>query len=148
MKSLASPIKEKIISDLEALIDDGILGEVDSIEWTKPDVYSMDIAKFPVAIIGPGEVKSDAADNQNNIRTYQFQVFIMQKAENMTGDSDVEDVLDAILNALDTDFTAGGTAVGGILPVESVTGKVISGDKVYICTSILVNAKAIYQLGD
>lgn len=143
---LANPIKTQIKADLDALVTAGSLGAAQMVDYSK-DVFTADYSAFPVAILGMSSVESDASDNRDNLRTYTFPILVIQKAENLTAQTDMEDLRDAILNAIDTDFTLAGKAVGGVLPVASPAQTMSVGDKSLVYFVITIKAKTIYQLG-
>ena len=143
---LANPIKTQIKADLDALVTAGSLGAAQMVDYSK-DVFTADYSAFPVAILGMSSVESEASDNRDNLRTYTFPILVIQKSENLTAQTDMEDLRDAILNQIDTDLTLAGKAVGGVLPVASPAQTMSVGDKSLVYFVITIKAKTIYQLG-
>jgi hypothetical protein len=146
MKSIANPLKKQILADLQTLVDDGVLGFAESIDYKK-DVWTADYSAFPAAIVLPPAITSDAEDNNNNLVNYQFTILILQKAENISSPTDVEDLIDAVLQIFATDYTLGGIAQGGVLPPKIDSAPVNPGDRSLVATVVVINAKALYELG-
>ena len=146
MTTLGKQIKNQIVKDLNALVADGVLGAVQEIDYSK-DAFTADYAGFPVAIVGMSSLKSDASDNQDNIRTYTFPILVLEKGENLNANTDMEDLRDLIVNAIDTDFTLAGYAPGGVLPVASPAQTASMADKTFIYFIVTVEARCLYQLG-
>ena len=145
MTSLAKQIKNQLLADLQKLVPD-FLGAVQEIDYSK-DSFSADYEAFPVAILGLSSMKSDAADNQDNIRTYTFPILILQKSENITAQTDMEDLRDAIVNVIDTDFSLKGFAPAGVLPISSPAQTASMADKTFVYFVITIEARALYHLG-
>jgi hypothetical protein len=147
MANLANPIKARIKTDLDALVTAGTLGTADSIDLSK-DALNEIYTAYPVAIVGlPRLESSEMADNKDNLRTYLFPILIIQKIENITTPTDMEDLLDAILNKFDTDYTLNGNAVAAVMPVTTSEFLKSTPDKGIIYFAVLLRAKTLYFLG-
>ena len=147
MANLANPIKVQIKADLDALVTAGTLGSAASIDLSK-DALDENYTAYPVAIVGlPRLEKSEMADNKDNLRSYLFPILVIQKAENVVNPTDVEDLLDAILNKFDTDYTLAGQAVAAVEPVTTSEVLKSTPDKGLIYFAILIRARTLYFLG-
>ena len=146
MNNLANKIKTAILSDLQALVDGGVLGDVKEVDYSK-DPLAGDYAKFPVAILGMSSIESQIEENVSNLRTYVFPIMILQQGEKISAQTDIEDLRDAILNKFDTDYSLQGTSVGATDPVASPAVTASTPDKSLIYFVITIKAKALYMLG-
>ncbi len=142
---LATPIKNQIIADLEALVAAGNLGSVVEVKGSK-DPFAVDVAKYPVAIIGGSGVESRPEEDQTNLRIYEFPILVLQIEEN-TGSQPIEDLRDKILNAFDTDFTLNGTATGSIEAAASPALSEATADHELLYFLVVIKAKTLYTLG-
>ncbi len=134
------------MKDLQTLVDDEVLGFAESIDYKK-DVWTADYSRFPAAIVLPPAITSDAEDNQNNLVNYQFTILILQKPENIQQPTDLEDLIDAVLQVFATDYTLAGIAEGGVLPPKIDSAPVNTGDRSLVATVVVLNAKSLYTLG-
>ena len=146
MTTLGKQIKDQITADLQSLVDEGLLGSVQEIDYSK-DAFSADYSAFPVAVVGMSSLESDASDNRDNIRTYTFPILILEKSENLNANTDMEDLRDAIVNIIDSDFTLAGYAVGGVLPVTSPAQTASMADKTFVYFVVTIKARTLYTLG-
>lgn len=113
-----STIKTQIATNLQALVTAGTLAGYSSSDL-KHDPLSADTPVFPFAYLMPPSVESVVLDNRSVLRTYAFDIVVLQNAENITTADEVETLVEAMLNKFDNDPTLGGTALGGVLPVSS-----------------------------
>ena len=146
MTTLGKQIKDQITADLQSLVYEGFLGSVQEIDYSK-DAFSADYSAFPVAVVGMSSLESDASDNRDNIRTYTFPILILEKSENLNANTDMEDLRDAIVNIIDSDFTLAGYAVGGVLPVTSPAQTASMADKTFVYFVVTIKARTLYTLG-
>jgi hypothetical protein len=137
-------IKNKIKDLLTELKVAGTLGEVQIDDFKRSILFDRDISAFPVAIISPAAVDSNTETNRDNMRTYEFSILIAQKGENITSDTQIEDLREAILNKFDDNPTLLGNASGGMSPSASRPEPITSADKTYIGFVVTVKAKAFY----
>lgn len=122
-----------------------VLGEIQSDDFVT-DFFSRDVAKFPVAIVTPSAIESEAADNRNNLRTYTYEILIVQQGENIMSSGDVENLRQAIMDLFDNDPTLSGLSNGGVDPTSSPIGTFTHADKSYVGFSIRVRPKALVTL--
>jgi hypothetical protein len=142
--SIVGDIKNQIKTILDALVTGTVLGSV-LMDDFKDDVLNRDIPAFPCAILTSPSIESSSAEtNQDNLRTHTFEILIVQKGENVTGSNDMEDLMEALINAFDNDPTLSGKANGGVEPAVSPTVSISSGDRTYILFVITLKPKALY----
>lgn len=137
-------IKTKIKSDLDALVP-ATLGEV-QVDDLKTSIFDRDFGKFPAAILTTPAVASDYLTNRENFRTYAFEIVVVEKAENITSASQIETLIEAILNKFDNDPTLAGSADGAVEPSASTPEAIVSRGKTYITFSILIKARESISL--
>lgn len=143
--SIVADIKNQINTILTGLVSSNVLGAI-LMDDFKDDMLSRDIPAFPCAILTSPSIESSSAEtNQENLRTHTFEMMIVQKGENVTGPSDIENLMEAIMNAFDNDPTLGGKANGGVEPAISPTVSITSGDKAYILFVVTIKPKALYK---
>src|SRR4051794_34875966 len=119
MTNLAKPIKQQILVNLEALHSAGFINSFYSIDANPNPLEMQPTAGYPFAIVGMPRVASDFEDQATNLRTYRFDIlFLLNPTELNNPDTDVEDLIDAILNQFDTNFTLAGAASAAMLPAE------------------------------
>jgi hypothetical protein len=148
MKKLASPIKAQILVNLKALVDAGTINSFYSIDQ-HPDPLTIDPTNgYPFAIVGMPKITSDFEDQANNLRQYRYDVlFVLNPAELQNPDTDVEDIMDAVLNQFDTNFTLAGTAVDAVLPAQVEGWPVSTGSKDLLVFVVTLVARTLYQVG-
>lgn len=146
----AKSIKDKIKTLLEELKTAGTLGEV-QVDDLKVGIFDRDFGAFPVAVLATPSIESGLNTNRENLRTYTYEVVVVQKAENATDANSIEDLAEAILNKFDADMLSGtasqlriGGADGGVEPSTSTPEAVVSRGKTYVVFSVFVRASAIY----
>ena len=134
-------LKNRIKTILDALKTAGTLGEVQVDDFSKR-LSERDIANFPAAILTSPQIESNYDTNATHLRTYTFVVLILMKAENVTTAADVETLQEAILDAIDEDYTLNNEADGGVEPSISTPGPLVAGNKSTIAFTITIRAKA------
>ena len=140
--STVGNIKNRI-KDLLDTLKPTYLAEVE-ITDIKQDPLDGDIIGFPHAFVYPPSLESaDWIDNKTSRRDYIFAIMVIMKSENITSTSDVEDLMEIIMNTIENDITLGGHAVAGIQPMTSRPEAYKHGDKSYIVFDIIIRARAI-----
>jgi hypothetical protein len=111
MTDLAKPIKQQILVNLKALVTAGNINSFYAIDANPNPLSMQPPAGYPFAIVGMPRISSDFEDQVSNIRTYRFDVlFVLDPSVLANPDTDVEHLIDAVLNQFDTNFTLAGTA--------------------------------------
>jgi hypothetical protein len=141
--SAIGSIKLKIIDHLNALETAKKLGQVIVDRAGSENLFDRDLITYPVAILIPASAEGSYETNQENIYTYLFDIAVIMKSENIESDTDVEDLLETILQEFNQDFTLGGTAIGGVDPVSSTPAAVESSGKTYTVFVVTLRAKTL-----
>jgi hypothetical protein len=145
---LASPIKTQIVANLQALVTAGFINSFVSLDKSPNPLADTPTAGYPFAIVGMPRVASDFEDQANNRREYRFDIlFVVDPAALVHPDTDVEDLIDAILNQFDTNFTLAGAAIDALLPATVEGWPVSTGTKDLLCLGVTLIARTLYQTG-
>lgn len=148
MTKLASPIKAQILTNLQALQTAGVINSFVSLDKNPNPLTDVATAGYPFAIVGMPRVASDFEDQANNRREYRYDIlFVLNPSELANPDTDVEDLIDGVLNQFDTNFTLAGTAVDAVLPAQVEGWPVSTGDKSLLCVVVTLVARTLYQTG-
>jgi hypothetical protein len=149
--TLAQAIKQQIVANLQTLQTNGVINSFISLDRGK-DPLSKDNAPpsgYPFALVGMPRVANDMEDNQNNIRTYRFDILFVVNYENMADmDYTIEGMIDAVLNQFDTNFSLAGAAVAAQVPPAQVQAFPVStptGD--FAAFVVTIEARTLYTLG-
>jgi len=143
--SNSATIKARIKAVLLELVDDEVLAEVIVDDFTF-DPTQRDVGAYPVAIVTTPAIRSYAETNRDNMRTYEYRITVIQKAENVTGEAAIEDLVEAILDKFDNDPTLDGTANGAIDPSTSEIQALVTPDKTWLWFDVMIRAKALTTL--
>lgn len=148
MTKLANPIKTQILVNLEALVTAGMLNSFVSLDKTPNPLADTPPSGYPFAIVGMPRITSDFEDQANNLRTYRYDIlFVLDPSTLDHPDTDVEDLIDAVLNQFDTNFTLAGTAIDAVLPARVEGAPVSTGDKTLLALVVTLEARTLYQTG-
>lgn len=148
MANLAKPIKQQILVNLKALVDAGVLNSYYSLDKSPNPLDTPPTAGYPFAIVSMPRVSADFEDQANNLREYRFDIlFVLDPAALTNPDTDVEDLIDAVLNQFDTNYTLAGTAVAAALPATVDAWPVSTGSKDLLCVGVTLIARTLYQTG-
>lgn len=143
--SLVTNIKNQIKAKLDALVTANKLGEVQMDDY-KLGIFDRDYGKFPVAILTTPSIEGNYLTNRDNIRTHTYEIIVINKGENIATATDIEELIETLLDAFDNDFTLNGVADGGVEPSSSTPQAVTSRGKSLVAFSIILKAKAVKNL--
>ena len=145
---IASAIKTQILVNLQALKTAGVLNSVYAVDLN-PNPLMMEASNgYPIAIVGMPRIASDFEDQASNMRTYRFDIlFVLDLNDMANADTAVEDMIDAVLNQFDTNFTLAGTADAAVLPAKVEGAPVAMGDKTLLCAVLTLECRALYTTG-
>ena len=138
-------IKTQLKNHLDALVTVKTLGGYQMLKYPK-DVLTLDIGKWPAAIVLPSTEVGQATTNRENLRTYTYDIVILQKGENVADDGSIEGLCEAILDEFDNDPTFNGAANGGVLPTSSQAVATGTPDQTYVLFVITIQARALVEL--
>ena len=111
-------IKDNIKTVLDSLVTDGTLKAADEMDIRK-DPLDGAIDGTPHAYLMPPSIESDTVDNRTVLRKYSFARMVVENAENVNGTSQVEQLIEKMLNKFDNAPTLSGAADGGVSPASS-----------------------------
>jgi hypothetical protein len=146
MASKSSEIKTKIKTLLDALVTAGTLGEVVEDDFRESNLFDRDLSAFPAAILTSPSISGDYLTSNENMRTYTFEIVVLQKGENIASASEIEDLAEALMDKFDNDPTLGGKADGAVEPSATNPAPVTVRGKTLIVFSITLKAKASITL--
>lgn len=140
-------IKNAIKTKLETLQQAGTLGTV-VVDDFKSDGFGLlkNVGVYPAAIVGSGQLEGRYDTNSDNMRTYSFEILVMEKGENVSSMDQIETLMEAIVDAFDNDFTLGGAANGGVEPSGSVAEALSTPEGSFVIFSIMIRARGIAAL--
>lgn len=143
---LGKPIKEQILVNLQALKTAGNINSIASVDKSVNPLDTVPDNGYPLAIVAMPKITADYEDQATNKRTYTFNIlFVLEPATLTNADTDVEHLIDAVLNQFDNNFTLAGAAVGSVLPIEIVGEPVSTGAKELLCFVATIRAQALYS---
>lgn len=116
--SALSILKDAIKTQLDALVTATTLKGASEIDLRK-DPLAEDIQAFPWAFLMPPSTESDLVDNRTVLRTFTFAIMVVEKTENITSNTQLETLLENVLNQFDNNPTLGGAADGAVYPATS-----------------------------
>lgn len=138
--STIQSIKTEIQTILNELITSGDLGGVIVSDFRK-DITDYDIASYPTAILTTPAIRSETLTNRDNLRTLEFNIVIIDKGENISSTTQIETLIETILNKFDNNPTLNGLADGGVVPSTSEPEVATIGDKSYIAFMVILQIK-------
>lgn len=138
----ATLLKNKIKEILDGLVRTETLGEV-FMENLSEGFFNRDLSRFPVAILPPPFITSDIYTNAENMRAYNFEIAIILKEENQTGEGYVEELMETLISTFDNLPSLGGVAEGGLEPATSPTEVITIRGKSYTLFRVILKARAL-----
>lgn len=141
----AKLLKDKIKETLDGLVRTETLGEV-FMENISEGFFNRDLSRFPVAILPPPFITSDIYTNAENMRTYNFEIAVIVKEENQTGDGYVEELMETLIATFDNLPSLEGVAEGGLEPATSPTEVITIRGKSYTVFRVILKARALASI--
>ena len=145
MTAIISTIKNAVKTKLESLVP-ATLGQVVVDDFKQADFSYKDIGKYPAAVLSSPSLEGSAETNRDNLRTHTFTIGIIQKGENVQSATDIEEIMEAVVDAFDNDPTLGGAAPGGVDPSSSTPESLSSVDGSFVVFTVTVKARALKTL--
>lgn len=145
MAALITDVKNEIKSTLEGLVRNGTLGEL-QVDDFRTSLFDRNIAAYPCAILTPPYTEQTVETNRDNIRAYTFDVFVVEKQDNVSDSVQIEELQEAIFDAFDNAPTLNGKANAGLDPAMSQPEAVTDRGQRYIAFSVTLKAKVIKTL--
>ena len=145
---LATPIKTQILVNLQALVTAGVLNSFISLDKNPNPLTDTPPSGYPFAIVGMPRISSEFQDQATNERTYRYDIlFVLDPASLTHPDTDVEDIIDAVLNQFDTNYTLAGASDAAVLPAKVEGAPVSTGDKTLLCFVVTLEIRKLYTTG-
>lgn len=144
--SKLSTIKAKIKEYLEELKDGEVIKEVQVDDLKQGIPFDRDFGAYPAAVLTSPSVSSETLTSNDNLRSYTFAVAVVMKAEDIASETEVEELLEDVLDKFDSDVTFGGAADGGVEPSASNPEPITIKGKSLIVFTIIIKAKATHQI--
>ena len=137
----ATELKNKIADILESLQRQEVLGTV-LVREVNESLFDLDIPKYPAAVLPPPYITGEIITNSENLRSYNFELLIIVKQENITSDNPIEDLMETIMDTFDNYPSLDGTAEGGLEPATSPTETFTTRGKTFTLFRVILKAKA------
>lgn len=138
-------VKNAIKTKLDTLVTSEVL-KAATITDIKTNPLNVNTSKYPHAFLMPPAVESQILDNRNITRTYTFGVMVLIRAEDIASTTEVEELIEDILNVFDNDPTLNNTALGGITPLSSSPEPFQHNGRDMIMVDIEIKATTVVQL--
>ena len=137
----SSEIKLKIKEVLQSLQRAEILKEVLVRDITE-SVFDLDMALYPCAILTPPSITSEIYTNVDNVRTYNFEIMVVLRTDSITEETQVEELMETIINTFDDLPSLNGIAEGGLEPATSPTEAITARGKAWTIFRVILKAKS------
>lgn len=131
----------KIKDVLDELQRAGTLGEV-LVREVDESIFDLDLGKFPVAVLPPPYIFSEIETNVDNVRTYNFEILVILKAEDLSPENPITEIMETLIDTFDNLPSLNGVAEGGLEPATSPTSSVTSRGKHYTVFRVILKARA------
>jgi hypothetical protein len=149
MTSIAKPIKQQILVNLQALVTSGAINSYVALDKNPSPFDPPPPSGYPFAIVGMPRVTSDYEDEATNMVVYRFDVLFVADPNNFKNtDTDLEDLIDAAYSqfAQRSQITLSNTAQASLLPPELVGVPVAVGDKTLVCFVLSLQVRALFSI--
>lgn len=144
--SAINDVKNKISEKLTTLIGAGQLAGV-SLADIKRDPLDAEIQSYPHAFIMPPAIQTVKwEDNRSVIRDLIFTVMVVEKQENITTTSQIEDLMQLIMDKIDNSITFDNVAVGGVFPTSSFPEPFVHNGRSLVVFDIIITARVLQTL--
>ena len=144
--SLLTDVKNQIKTYLEEMQRAEVLKEVQVDDFRGESIFDRDITAYPCAILTTAEIDNAVETNRDNIRTYSFDVVFIQKSDNIKDPTEIEDLIETILDKFDNKPTLAGKANAGLQPATSRPAAVKSRGNDLIFFVVTLRARVIKEL--
>lgn len=141
---LVTDIKNQIKARLDALKTAGTLGEVIQDDF-KLGIFDRDFAAFPAAVLSTPAIEGEYFTDAENTRIHTFEIVVIEKGENITTATQIEELAEKILDEFDKNDTLAGTAIQ-VEPASTPAEAVVSRGKSYVAFSVIIKAKGVKNI--
>lgn len=143
--SAINDVKNKIKAKLDTLVPTYLKGV--TLTDIKKDPLDMEIQSYPHAFIMPPAIQTvDWEDNRSVIRDLVFTIMVLQKQDNITTTSEIEDLMQAMLDVIDNSISFDGVAIGGVFPTSSFPEPFVHGGRSLVVFDIIIKARVLQTL--
>lgn len=137
----STELTQKIKTVLEELERAGTIGKLMVREMSE-SFFDLDIANYPVAVLTPPYIMSEIETNVDNIRTYNFEIYVIMKSDEITAENPITELMETLIDTFDNLPSLNGVAEGGVEPATSPTSSVTSRGKEYTVFRVILKARA------
>ncbi len=142
--SQTGDIKLKIRDLLNDLVNTGDLADV--IVLNKPTaIFSLKTDKFPVAVLANNSFSGERATNRDNEVTHTFEILVIEKTDNIDGETYLEDLSEVIRKKFADNETLDGLSIA-LEPAVSQVGPISETDYSMTVFLITLKVRAVEQL--
>ncbi len=141
----ANLIKAQILSNLQSLVSAGDLMSVIE-QDLNINILQSNISQYPVAILGTSSLEANWEYQQNNRRTYRYDIMVAQLQDNLRDPGAMEDLRDAIALRFDNNFTLAGMAPLGVNAVFSERMTIGDSAKTLVLFYVTIRATTLVNL--
>lgn len=146
IQAVKTKIKERLDTLVGAVGSGAVLRGV-TITDLKKDPLDAEIQSYPHAFIMPPSIQTvELYDTNSVLRELSFLVMVVQKQDNITSTSEIEDLINTIMDTIDSSITLSNTAIGGVQPTSSFPEPFIHNGKSLIVFDILIKARILTTL--
>lgn len=141
-------IKAKIVEKLTEMTQEVTpkLKAVTALDIRK-DPLDGKVTKYPHAFVMPPSIDSARfLDNRSEIREYTFAIMVVCKADNISSTSEVEELMEAMMDKFNNSVTLDNELVGGMKRTTSTPATISHGSVSYVVFDILLTGQAVYDL--
>ena len=113
----------------------------------KRDPLDTDIQRYPAAFIMPPAIQTtEWLDNRTVQRELTFTIMVIQKMDNINTTSEIEDLMQAMLDVIDNSISFDDVAQAGVLPTSSFPEPFIHNGRSYVIFDIIIKARVLQTL--
>lgn len=113
----------------------------------KKDPLDTDIQRYPAAFIMPPAIQTvEWIDNRTVMRELTFTVMVIQKMDNINTASEVEDLMQAMMDLIDNSITFDNVAQAGVFPTASFPEPFIHNGRSLVVFDIIIKARVLQTL--
>lgn len=135
-------IKAKIKTELDEM------SELDVVQYgdVKKDPLDAELFGSVSAFIMPPGIETELLDNRTNIRNYTFELLVVMQAENITSSTDIETVMEAILDKFNNNPNLDGVADATSIPAVSAPQPLEHKSKELIIFNVILEVRETVDL--
>lgn len=139
--NVKTAIQTKLTTLVPTYLQDVVVADI------KQDPLDMELQAYPVAFIMPPAISTvELYDTNNVLRELTFTVMVIEKMENVQSTNQVEDLMEVMMNTIDSSITFSGAAVGGVQPSSSFPEPFIHKGQSLVVFDIIIKAKTLTTL--